>query len=731
MIQSSGHMKAKQSLLAGALPPLVGTMVNPPCVKTADDVKSPSGPFDPCPDGYHRVFPPMMDLHVGIISSSLGSHGADTCNPATQPEADDRGHLLTRGAGGPGALPTYQGLGFLAWDPEQKLAPPGEADIDGPDTGADPDKTSLIPALRDLVSGVGQSGCGFESQLESWYRFLVEPDPHASISIDADEDAILTGTDSDLLAQRKAFLRPDSLVGVVMLGDQDDCSVIDGGQFYQVLKAKGANDATFRLPRGRAICETKPGDPCCVSCAQATPAGCDEDPTCTAPNGGVALQDDDAFPLRCFDQKRRFGIDFLQPVSRYVDGLTNVKIADRNGQVVPNPLFSDLDPTDDVTIVRDPSRVVLAAIVGVPWQDIARRNADGAPDPVQGLDAHGNAVGGFMTADELAAVDPLLKMSTWDLILGDPAHYVPPKDPFMIPSIDARTGQNPLTGDVVLPPGSPEENTINGREVAYPKRDDLQYACLLDLETPIDCSQDPGCACFDPNNTDPQCAEEANTPGARTLQVKASAYPGIRELAVVKGMGSQGIVTSICPEPSMGPKPAYVSAVLALGDRIRGKLNVHCLQGSLTPDAATGEVPCVLIEGRKLLEGEACDCPAPGRLAIPAEDEPERQAAKDALDPAFDCLCEIPQTTGDAVVSCQNDTRTAPTLNGQQVNGFCYVDGGASIGDPELSQDCLVKGADGDFEPGRQHRLLGAAVAKEDGARYLACRSGAAACSAK
>jgi hypothetical protein len=65
------------------------------------------------------------------------------------------------------------------------------------------------------------------------------------------------------------------------------------------------------------------------------------------------------------------------------------------------------------------------------------------------------------------------------------------------------------------------------------------------------------------------------------------------------------------------------------------------------------------------------------------------------------------------------------------MGAFCYVDGGASIGDPELSQDCLVKGADGDFEPGRQLRLLGAAVAKEDGALYLACRSGAAACSAK
>ena len=84
----------------------------------------------------------------------------------------------------------------------------------------------------------------------------------------------------------------------------------------------------------------------------------------------------------------------------------------------------------------------------------------------------------------------------------------------------------------------------------------------------------------------------------------------------------------------------------------------------------------------------------------------------------------VKQITGDIA---KNNTLRARF----EVEAFCYVDGGASIGDPELSQDCLVKGADGDFEPGRQLRLLGAAVAKEDGALYLACRAGAAACSAK
>ena len=32
-----------------------------------------------------------------------------------------------------------------------------------------------------MVSGVGFFGCGIESQMESWYRFLIQPDPYQSL----------------------------------------------------------------------------------------------------------------------------------------------------------------------------------------------------------------------------------------------------------------------------------------------------------------------------------------------------------------------------------------------------------------------------------------------------------------------------------------------------------------------------------------------------------------------
>ena len=74
--------------------------------------------------------------------------------------------------------------------------------------------------------GVHQFGCGIESQLESWYRFLVQPDPYASLGLDkTGKFAQWVGVDTVLLAQRADFLRPDSLVAVIVLSDENDSEV--------------------------------------------------------------------------------------------------------------------------------------------------------------------------------------------------------------------------------------------------------------------------------------------------------------------------------------------------------------------------------------------------------------------------------------------------------------------------------------------------------------------------
>jgi hypothetical protein len=48
-------------------------------------------------------------------------------NGAANTSNNDHGHLVTRSDQcATGVVPTYQNLGFLAWDPAQILTPPGE-----------------------------------------------------------------------------------------------------------------------------------------------------------------------------------------------------------------------------------------------------------------------------------------------------------------------------------------------------------------------------------------------------------------------------------------------------------------------------------------------------------------------------------------------------------------------------------------------------------------------------
>jgi hypothetical protein len=252
-IDNSRSMADKQEILSRAVPDLVQGLVNPPCYDPAgvQPPSQPATPADMCPAGFVRAFVPLTDIHFGVISSSIGGHGADACpnidsttkecQPNPNTTNNDKGHLLDRADQcNLATLPTYDNKKFLAWDPGQTLTPPGEGQInDGMGGG-------LAPSLRNMVVGIGQIGCGYESQLESIYRFLVDPEPYATIDV-VNFQAIPSGIDQVLLAQRAAFLRPDSLVTVVMLTDENDCSTKEYGQFYYSNQLR--NGATpVRLP---------------------------------------------------------------------------------------------------------------------------------------------------------------------------------------------------------------------------------------------------------------------------------------------------------------------------------------------------------------------------------------------------------------------------------------------------------------------------------------------------
>jgi hypothetical protein len=569
-IDNSRSMADKQQILSLALADLVQSLANPPCIDAttmAPAATQPAGPADACPAGSQREFRPISDIHVGVVTTSLGGHGSDACpntetfscaGAATNATNNDHGHLLTRqDPCGGGTIPTYGGNGFLAWDPAGKNTPPGETNLG-----------NLAAGIKDLVLGAGQIGCGYESQLESWYRFLVDPEPYQTITIDSQGRAAPMGVDNVLLSQRAAFLRPDSLLAILMLSDENDCSIKEYGQFYFAAQQRdpGNPNKNFFLPPARSECATNPNDKCCASCGQAVPAGCPVDPVC-----GTSMLDakTDDVNLRCFDNKRRFGIDFLYPVDRYVQGLSSPTVPDRQGNLVPNPIFTDLNPSAGNGAVRDQGLVVLSGIVGVPWQDLAR-------DPT-------DLTKGYKSAEQLA--HQTNGINTWDVILGEPSKYKLPLDPHMIESTTPRTGTDPLTGVTLAPTTAPAgTDAINGHEYTpgtvqgvQTVPDDLQYACIFPLQTPRDCS-DPGivsCDCGDPLNDNPLCEPDPSKGGNRTLQVRAKAYPGIRQLNVIRDLGPQGVASSICPTQQNDPSRAdyaYRPAIGALIERVQLRL---------------------------------------------------------------------------------------------------------------------------------------------------------------
>ncbi len=79
LIDNSSSMADKQDILAQAVPDLVSRLVDPVCVDpmTGRQVGN-RNPDGSCSVG-ELEFNPIEDIHVGMITSSLGGHGAVGC----------------------------------------------------------------------------------------------------------------------------------------------------------------------------------------------------------------------------------------------------------------------------------------------------------------------------------------------------------------------------------------------------------------------------------------------------------------------------------------------------------------------------------------------------------------------------------------------------------------------------------------------------------------------------
>ncbi len=655
VIDDSRSMADKQRILADAVPDLVVGLLRPRCLDVL--TRAPTGgradpakdARDACPTGTEPEFKPITDMHVGIVSTSLGSVPGQGGKPITCAGADEnrRGQLVAQRAGGERV--TEAGPhGFLSWYPDvpRNRDKRRHPEPQGAKLG-DIDRLSTL--LADMVVGVGQSGCGLEAQLESAYRFLVQPDPWSRLVRDGDkvrypDDGV--DIDGDLLAQRAAFLRPDSLVAVIMLTDEDDAwadpLAFDGSawRFAEAHFGGNEDDGAYRATRA---CETDPVSDACTSCALAP-----SDPACAPPRYRAA---EDDINVRFHAMKRRYGVEPRFPIQRYVDGFTAPRVPSRgkehdaSGRYAPspsctNPLFAARLPTntgDDLCrLPRGPRN-----------RDLVYFGIIGGVAPTL-LPEKGGA----------EAVD-------WTRVLGrDPARFDETGiDPHMRQSTTPRPG---------LPaPGSAQTDPIHGREWDTGGTD-LQYACTFDLFEQSAAGPKPvRKACEDKRLCDcpgdgrsPVCA-----PDDPNVQVKGKAYPTVRELWVARELGDHAIVASLCPKQLTRPADddyGYRPAARAIVDRLADGLVSQCLPRGLeiAPD---GTVSCVVVATLPD-EGPSSACrDLHGLAPAPPELVADLRAADEA-DAAPRPTCLVPQI---AVPTGQTCTR-------EDKIGFCYVEGASA-----------------------------------------------------
>ncbi len=633
-IDNSSSMADKQDLLAAAIPTFVHRLLVPRCVDLTTHVAVP-GDGAGCSTVRNSAleYPAVSDLHIGIVSSSLGGGGSlDVCveNASDTTHQNDHAHLLNRTLGTPegtvkNARPTDgNGGNFLAWLPlsDKNNAGKEAADVNVTIYGDAPfePETQFAADLQSLVAGVQERGCGLEGQLESWYRFLIQPDPwdHIELNTNVPPRATLVDVDATLLKMRKDFLRPDSIVVILQLTDEED-----SWSDPMWLNGYGWTNRTMNFPggpgggagpRGTTECDQSgnadcsscafPGsakpiskqligsDPNCNACAGAA-TGCPQVGWYTPASPTTPIAAADGINVRYAQQttRARYGFDSQFPIQRYIDGLTLPTVPDRDHESTAqrnctNPLFvEDLPDGSDTTQGALCNGKFGTRIPRMVFYDL---------------------IGGVPNALAATPVD-------WTKVVGqDPEHgLLDGIDPHMRQSIAPRAGLEAPGSTYSL--GS---DAVSGREwntLTSIVGIDLQYACTFALPTPRDCTAPENASACDCSGAATLSADGPPLcdPQNRTMQTRGKAYPTIRELRVAQGLAEQGAIASICPTDASGYAPAMDAFIDKLGAAFGG--GGQCADASL-PHDAHGNPLCTLL----VMTSDA-SCSGPG-LSVPPPD---------------------------------------------------------------------------------------------------------------
>jgi hypothetical protein len=228
-IENSGRMAQEQAKLGALLPRLIGVL-------TSGNRAYPDAP------GPGDEFTAVRSLHVGVVTSDLGRPPGVQSPVAGCAEDNGRasgggGHLQIRGsiAAGDQRDDTQTGspvvsAGVPACAPVS-LAPPYVAfgnDAGGPTSyPTDPRASDFQNASNPLfqlacIATVGTGGCGVEQHLEGIWKSLA---PSSRSDFYGPATAGLADTDNS------GFARADSVLAVLHVATEDDCSVTPQGAF--------------------------------------------------------------------------------------------------------------------------------------------------------------------------------------------------------------------------------------------------------------------------------------------------------------------------------------------------------------------------------------------------------------------------------------------------------------------------------------------------------------------
>ncbi len=192
VIDNSGSMAEEQASLADELPIFIRSLAD-------GEIR------DPDTGALVESFPPVTSLRVGVVSTDMGTGGFNvpTC---TNRRFGDDGLLIDRGN--------------VASDSRCMATYPTPQTISGMDL-SDLEAVTDFVVDQACIAELGIDGCGFEQQLDAMLK-AVTP---ASSTLTFQEGTPGNGTVNG------NFGRPDAVLAVLMVTDEDDCSTFEPDLF--------------------------------------------------------------------------------------------------------------------------------------------------------------------------------------------------------------------------------------------------------------------------------------------------------------------------------------------------------------------------------------------------------------------------------------------------------------------------------------------------------------------